>query len=108
MQAGISEVPTAAMGLLPDASMKPSPAFNHDMLDLFGPYSMRGEVPKKTSGKAYGVLFTDLVMKSVHIEVVFGYDSESFLMALARFVGVRGLPEIIYSDPGSQLDGAER
>ena len=96
------------MGLLPDARLKQYPAFNHVMLDLFGPYSVRGEVQKRTSGKAYGVLFTDLVMRSVHIEVVFGYDSESFLMALTRFVSVRGLPEIIYSDPGSQVVGAER
>jgi hypothetical protein len=29
-------------------------------------------------------------------------------MALSRFVSVRGWPEIIYSDPGSQLIGAER
>jgi hypothetical protein len=78
------------------------------MIDLFGPYSVRGEVQKRTSGKAYGVIFTDLVMRAVHIEAVFGYDTESFLMALSRFVSVRGWPEIIYSDPGSQLIGAER
>ena len=63
---------------------------------------------KRTSGKAYGILITDLVMRAIHIEVVFGYDTESFLMALSRFVSVRGWPEIIYSDPGSQLIGAER
>ena len=94
------------MGLLPDARLKPSPAFNYVMLDLFGPYLIRGEVQKRTSGKAYGILFTDLVMRAIHIEVVLGYDTESFLMALSRFVSVRGLPEIIYSDPGSQLIGA--
>ena len=96
------------MGLLPDARLKPSPAFNYVMLDLFGPYFVQGEVQKRTSGKAYGVLFTDLVMRAIHIEVVFGYDTESFLMALSRFVSVLGWPEIIYSDPGSQLIGAER
>ncbi|CAB4011964.1 RNA-directed DNA polymerase from transposon X-element [Paramuricea clavata] len=47
-------------------------------------------------------------MRAVHIEAVFGYDTDSFLMALSRFVSVRGWPEIIYSDPGSQLIGAER
>ena len=30
------------------------------MLDLFGTFTVRGEVQKRTSGKAYGVLFTDL------------------------------------------------
>ena len=96
------------MGQLPEARLKPAPAFNHVMIDLFGPYSVRGEVQKRTSGKSYGVIFTDLVMRAVHIEAVFGYDTESFLMALSRFVSVRGWPEIIYSDPGSQLIGAER
>ena len=98
------------MGQLPEARLKPAPAFNHVMIDLlnFGPYSVRGEVQKRTSGKAYGVIFTDLVMRAVHIEAVFGYDTESFLMALSRFVSVRGWPKIIYSDPGSQLIGAER
>ncbi|CAB4001154.1 RNA-directed DNA polymerase from transposon X-element [Paramuricea clavata] len=78
------------------------------MIDLFGTYSVRGEVQKRTSGKAYGVIFTDLVMRAVHVEAVFGYDTESFLMALSRFVSVRGWPEIVYSDPGSQLIAAER
>ena len=39
---------------------------------------------------------------------MFGYDTEAFVLALSRFVSVRGWPEVIYSDPGSQLVGAER
>ena len=96
------------MGLLPEVRLKTAPAFNHVMLDLFGPYTVRGEVQKRTSGKAYGVLFTDLAMRAVHIEAVFGYDTSNFLMALSRFASLRGWPEKIYSDPGSQLVGAER
>ncbi|KAK3753771.1 hypothetical protein QZH41_014230 [Actinostola sp. cb2023] len=46
---------------------------------------VRGEVQKRTSGKAYGVIFTDMQVSSV-----------------------RGWPEKIYSDPGSQLIGAGR
>ena len=96
------------MGLLPEATLKPAPTFNHVMLDLFGPYTVRGEVQKRTSGKAYGVMFTDLAMRAVHIEAVFGYDTSNFLMALCRFASLRGWLEMIYSDPGSQLVGAER
>ena len=96
------------MGLLPEARLKPAPAFNHVMLDLFGPYTVRGEVQKRTSDKAYGVMFTDLAMRAVHIEAVFGYNTSNFLMALSRFASLRGWPEMIYSDPGSQLVGAER
>ena len=43
-----------------------------------------------------------------HIEAVYGYDTCSFLMAFRRFACIRGWPEYIYSDPGSQLIGAER
>ena len=56
----------------------------------------------------YGVIFTDMVMRAVHIEAVFGYDTNSFLMALSRFASIRGWPEKIYSDPGSQLVGVKR
>ena len=96
------------MGLLPEARLRPAPAFNHVMLDLFGPYTVRGEVQKCSSGKAYGVMLTDLEMRPVHIEVVFGYETSNFLMALSRFASLRGWPEMIYSDPGSQLVGAEK
>jgi hypothetical protein len=78
------------------------------MLDLFGPFSIRGEVQKRTTGKAYGIIFTDMVMRAVHIEAAFGYDTSSFLLALTRFSNIRGYPSNIYSDPGSQLVGADR
>ena len=93
------------MGRLPEAQLKPAPPFTYTMVDLFGPYIVRGEVQKRTSGKAYGVIFTDLVSRAVHIEAVYGYDTSSFLMALSTFASIRGWPEYIYSDPGSQLVG---
>ena len=97
-----------SMGQLPEARLQPAPPFTHIMLDLFGPYVMKGEVQKRVSGKAYGIIFTDLVVGAVHIEAVYGYDTQSFLMALSRFASIRGWPTTIYSDPGSQLVGADR
>ena len=91
------------MGRLPLERTTPSPPFNYTMLDLFGPYLVRGEVQKRTSGKAWGVLFTDMVARAVHVEVIFGYDTDSFMLALRRFVAIRGWPQKLYSDPGSQL-----
>ena len=94
------------MGKMPPARLKPAPPFTSVMLDLFGPYPVRGEVQKRTTGKAWGVIFTDLCCRAVHLEVVFGYDTESFLLAFSRFTAIRGWPSIVYSDPGSQLVGA--
>ena len=96
------------MGRLPIDRLKPSPPFNQVMVDLFGPYSVRGEVQKRTSGKAWAVIFTDMTSRAVHIEATFAYDTSSFLLALSRFVSIRGWPQRIYSDPGSQILGASR
>ncbi len=39
------------MGQLPEARLKPAPAFNKVMLDLFGPYTVRGEVQKEPAAR---------------------------------------------------------
>ena len=62
------------MGKLPVDCLKPALPFTHVMVDLFGPYVIRGEVQKRVSGKGYGVIFTDLCSRAVHIEGSFGYD----------------------------------
>jgi len=96
-----------SMGKLPESRLKSSPPFNYSMVDFFGPFYIRGEVQKRTSGKGYGVIFTDLVMRAVHIEPVFGYDTSSFLMALTRFTSIRGWPSVMYSDPATQFIAAD-
>ena len=94
------------MGGLPIERMTPSPPFTFTMLDLFGPYMVRGEVQKRISGKVWGVLFADMVSRAIHIEATFGYDTDNFMLALRRFVSIRGWPQKLYSDPGSQLVSA--
>ena len=80
------------MAQLPEARLQPSPPFTHVMLDKFGPYVVKGEVQKRVSGSAYGVIFTDLVVGAVHIEAVYGYDTQLFLMAMSKFACIRGWP----------------
>ena len=95
------------MGMLPLERLTQSPPFDQVMVDFFGPYLVRGETQKRISSKAYGVIFTDVCSRAVHIEAAFGYDTSSFLLALKRYTGIRGWPSVIFSDPGSQLVGAE-
>ena len=96
------------MGQLPIERLKPATPFSNLMLDLFGPYMVRGEIQKRTSGKTYGVIFTDLSSRAVHIKECFGYDTFSFMMTLRRFTSIRGWPATIFSDPGSQLVHTEK
>ena len=94
------------MGQLPKERLTPGPPFAATMLDLLGPFYTRGEVQKRTTGKCYFILLTDLAARAIHLECIFGYDTSHFLLGLSRFVNLRGWPAVIYSDPGSQLVGA--
>lgn len=94
------------MGQMPPERLMPSPPFDSLVLDLFGPYLIRGEVQKRSSSKVWGIIFIDLVSRAAHIEVTCGYDTKSFLLGLRRFSAIRGWPSTIFSDPGTQLVGA--
>jgi hypothetical protein len=39
----------------------------------------------------------------VHLEVLDLMDADSFIMALRRFISLRGSPAVIYSDNGTNL-----
>ena len=91
------------MGQLPEVRSKPAPPFTYVMVDYMGPFSVRGEVQKRTTGKAWTVIFADLVCRAVFLEAVFDYTSDAFMTALCKFASVRGYPRTIYSDPGSNL-----
>ena len=95
-----------AMGQLPMDRLKPTPAWYATALDFFGPFKIKDEVKKRTTGKAYGIIFNCLVSRAVHVEISPDYSTEKFLMALRRFVSIRGYPSKLYSDNGSQLVAA--
>ena len=58
--------------------------------------------------KRYGCIFTCLALRAVHIEIAHSLDTDSMLNALRRFISVRGRPEIIRSDCGTNFTSAER
>ena len=94
------------MGKLPIERLKPAPAWNSVGVDLFGPFEIRGEVNKRTTGKAYGVIFFCLPSTAVYLDIATDYSTDAFLMVLRKFVSLRGCPSNIYSDSGTQLVGA--
>jgi hypothetical protein len=53
-------------------------------------------------------MFIFMAMSAVHVEFIDTYSTNSFLMALCRFMCARGVPLRIQSDRGEQLVAASK
>ena len=81
------------------------PPFTNVGMDYFGPLMVkrgRAEV------KRYGVIFTCLVSRAVHLEVASSLDTDSAINAIRRFTARRGPVKHMRSDNGTNLVGAEK
>ena len=94
------------MSPLPIERIKPSPAFLNVGVDYFGPYTIKGEVQQRVRGKGYGVIFTCLSVRAVYVDLATNYSTDGFLLVLRRFISLRGYPQKIFSDNGTNLVGA--
>ena len=97
---------TQKMANLPEDRVTPDhPPFSFSAVDLFGPFLVKRG---RSMVKRYGVLFTCLTTRAVHIELAHSLTTDSFVNALRRFVSRRGEVREIRSDNGTNFVGAER
>ena len=96
------------MAPLPIEGLKPSPTWYNISLDYFGPFCIKGDVNRRSQGKCFGILFNCLMARAVRVDITRDYSTDSFLMAFRRFVSMRGYPNTVFSDNGSQLKSANR
>ena len=81
-------VGTQKMSDLPKDRVTPNlPPFTNVGVDCFGPFTIRRG---RSTVKRYGVLFTCLSCRAVHIEVAHSLDTDSFINAMRRFISRRG------------------
>jgi hypothetical protein len=94
------------MADLPLARVTPDhPPFTYTGVDYFGPFYVR---VKRSMVKRYGVIFTSLTVRAIHIEVSHTLDTSSFILALRRFIARRSQIKEMYSDNGTNFIGGER
>ena len=94
------------MASLPEDRVTPAKApFTYVGIDCFGPFEVKRG---RARVKRYGVLFTCLTLRAIHIEVANSLDTDSFINALRRFIARRGQPEEIRSDNGGNFVKGER
>lgn len=56
--------------------------------------------------KHYGVIFTCLNTRAVHLELAVDLTTMEFMQVLRRFFSIRGYPAVMLSDNGSRMVGA--
>ncbi|XP_069983718.1 uncharacterized protein [Penaeus vannamei] len=81
------------------------PPFTHTGTDCFGPFLVK---KGRSNLKRYGVIFTCLVTRAIHIEVVESMETDFYINAFRRFIARRGPVTSIRSDNGTNLVGAEK
>uniref|UniRef100_A0A8D8UZ49 Endonuclease n=1 Tax=Cacopsylla melanoneura TaxID=428564 RepID=A0A8D8UZ49_9HEMI len=97
------------MADLPASRFAQGRAFLNVGVDLAGPFSLKSG-PRRNSPivKAYFAIFICMSVKAIHLELLSSLSTPCFLAALDRFIGRRGLPSAIYSDNGTNFQGAAR
>ena len=94
------------MADLPSARVtSDQPPFTCVGVDYFGPFLVR---QKRSQVKRYGVIFTCLAMRAVHLEISHSLDTNSFILALRRLIARRGQVKEIRSDNGTNFVGGEK
>ena len=81
------------------------PPFTFVGVDYFGPLEVK---QGRSRVKRYGCLFTCLITRAVHIELAHSLDTDSMINALRRFISVRGYPEQVRRDQGSNFTKADK
>ncbi|KAL4008191.1 hypothetical protein ACER0C_002043 [Sarotherodon galilaeus] len=94
------------MANLPQDRLIPDkPPFTNVGIDYFGPFEVKHG---RSRVKRYGVLFTCLAVRAIHIEVAHSLETDSCINAFRRFIARRGQVSVMRSDNGTNLVGAEK
>ena len=81
------------------------PPFSNSGVNYFGPfYAKQG----RKQLKRYGVIFSCMSSRAIHIEVSHSLDTDSFINSLWRFVSRRGNVRSLTSDNGTNMVGSDR
>ena len=73
-------------------------------VDYIGPLSV---TVRRLSEKRWGLLFTCLTTRAVHLEFVPSLDTNSCVMGILRFAARCGTPSVIWPDNGTNSVGSE-
>lgn len=93
------------MADLPPERVEATPPFTYSGMDCFGPFYMKDG---RKEQKRYGLLFTCMCSRAIHIEVLDDLSTDAFLNALRCLIAIRGNVRQLQSDQGTNFVGARK
>ncbi|RXN35870.1 hypothetical protein ROHU_003454 [Labeo rohita] len=96
------------MAELPEDRLSTDPPFTYVGLDVFGPWpvTVRKTRGGQSDAKRWGVIFSCMSTRAIHIEIIESMDTSSFINALRRFFAIRGTVKLLRSDCGTNFVSA--
>lgn len=85
---------------LPAERVSESPPFTHTGVDYFGPLFVKSN---KCRQKVWVCLYTCLVTRAVHLEMMHDMSTQEFLLGFRRFIARHGKPKKMISDNAAQF-----
>ena len=92
------------MADLPSERVTPSPPFTYSGMDVFGHFIIKDG---RKELKRWGLIFTCLASRAIHLETLNALTTDSFINALRRFISRRGKVRQLRSDQGTNFIGAK-
>ena len=93
------------MADLPQDRLKEEPPFTYCGMDMFDPFEIK---ERRNTLKRYGTLFTCLASHAIHIEMTKSMDTNSFILALQRFIARDCNIRSIRCDNGGNFIGGRK
>lgn len=94
------------MGQLPSFRTKRTVrTFIKTGIDFFGPIEVS---VKRSREKRYGVIFTCMVTRAIHLEIANSLSTNAFIHVFRQFGCRRGFSEEVFCDNGTNFRGAEK
>ena len=97
------------MSDLPFDRLETPPPFTNVGFDVFGPWTIHTRKLRggTSNSKRWGLIFTCLNSRAVHVEVLDSMDSSSFICGLRRFFAIRGPAAVLRCDRGTNFLGGK-
>ena len=87
--------------------LNPRDVFENTGVDYAGPMHIKtGSVRKPIIIKGY--IFVSFSVKAIHLEPVTELTTSAFIATLRRFIARIGMPKTIWSDNGTNFEGAAK